>query len=71
MASGVEGECLERLIILSAVPDASRVIFEYFVSNPYNILFSFVIFIFDWRVALTEFQFYGMYVCVRGGMRWS
>jgi hypothetical protein len=48
--------CLERLIILlSAVPNASRVIFENFMSNPYNILFSFVIFIFDWHVALTEF----------------
>jgi len=48
--------CLERLIILlSTVPDASRVIFEYSMSNPYNILFSFVMFIFDWYVALTEF----------------
>ena len=55
--------CSERLIILlSAVPDASGVIFEYL--SPYNILFSFVIFMFDWHVALTEFWFYGMYVCV-------
>lgn len=50
------GGGLERLIILlSAVPDASRVIFEYFMSNPYNILFSIVIFTFDWHVALAEF----------------
>jgi len=54
MMSG--GVCLERLIILlSVVPDASRVIFEYFMSNPYNILFGCIIFIFDWHVALTEF----------------
>jgi hypothetical protein len=51
-----EGGCLERLIVLlSAVPDACRVIFEYFMSSPYNILFSFVIFIFFWHIALTEF----------------
>jgi hypothetical protein len=57
MTSEGGGECcLERLIsLLSAVPDASRIIFGYFMSNPYNILFSFVIFIFDWHVALTEF----------------